>query len=100
MKKQNIDVNENALSALARMSLDDYTDLVVQKIIKQLDTGGAPSFPPYVTRDEAAGILRLGTRTFETLVNEGKVPEPVLGGGSGSKRVWRTDELLNLKRST
>ncbi len=99
MMKQEIDATENALAALARMSLDEYTDLIVQKIIKQLDTGGTPSFPPYVTRDEAAGILRLGTRTFETLVNEGKVPEPVLGGGSGSKRIWRTEDLLNLKRS-
>ena len=99
LKKQETDVAENALTALARMTLDDLLDLVVQKIVKELDAGGTPTLPPYVTTDEAAGILRLGKRTFENLVNEGKVPGPVLGGGSGSKRIWRTEELLNLKRS-
>ncbi len=34
MKKQEIDVAENALTALARMTLDDLLDLVVQKMSK------------------------------------------------------------------
>ena len=44
MMKQEIDATENALATLARMSLDDYTDLIVQKIIKQLDTGNIPQY--------------------------------------------------------
>ena len=97
------DLEESALVALSRMTIDDFSSLVAQKIGQfwsEESSGRSRAQKPYVTVEEAAELLCVSKRTFETLLSQGDVPPPVMGGGSGSKRIWRTEELLNLKRST
>lgn len=58
------------------------------------DRAEAPSViriePLAVDRNLAAGLLCLGTSTFERLVQQGKLPKPRQIGGNAR---WRVDEL-------
>jgi excisionase family DNA binding protein len=51
--------------------------------------------PRYLTRDETAALLRIGTRTVDRLADEGKLTRHHVGGRRG-RTLFREDQVLGL----
>ena len=100
MNMNEISVRENAIAALSGMSIDEFADMVAEKVVsrEKKDTAGHWVQKPYITAKEAAKMLSMSQRRFDELVEQGIIPEPVIGGGQKGKRIWRTEDLLNIGR--
>ena len=95
--------DESALTAMSRLSFDEFVSAVAQKIAPLLEAEKnvvAPQSPNFLTTDEVAERLGVSRRTLNSLVDQGKVPPPVLGGGHGSKRLWNPRDLDTLRSAS
>ena len=98
-----IPYNENALTAMAHMTFNEFADALAQKIAHLLEAERnvvAPQSPNFLTTEEVAERLGVSSRTLSSLVDQGKVPPPVLGGGQGSKRLWNPRDLDTLRSAS
>ena len=52
---------------------------------------------PYLTRGEAATVLRCSTSTVDHYRRTGKLPRAILGGDQGRKVLFLRDDVLKLR---
>jgi len=52
---------------------------------------------PYLTREEAAKVLRCSLSTIDNYRRTGKLPRSKLGGSQGKKILFLRDDVLRLK---
>ena len=102
MRESEFTPQESALAALARMTVDEFAELVAEKFsaaaAHPADTNVCVK--PFLTIEDVAQMLQLGRRKIESLVQEGKLPPPLFGGGSGSRRIWSQEQFKDLLKAS
>ena len=75
----------------------DAIDAKVQGLYEGQRTKDLANGSPYLTRKEAACLLRCSTSTIDNYRREGKLPPARLGGNEGRKVLFLRDDVLKLK---
>lgn len=103
MNQRVFDQSENALTVLSRIPFNELIDCIARRTTQLLETESSAESPLYVnflTAKEVALRLGVSPRKLDSLIDQGKVPPPVLGGGQGSKRLWNPRDLDTLRSAS
>ena len=98
MRESEFAPQESALTALARMTVDEFAELVAEKISAAAGAQADTNFraKPCLTIEDLTQMLQLGKKKIDSLIQEGKLPPPLFGGGSGSRRIWSYEQFKEL----
>ena len=84
-----------ALSVLSEVTyeafVDDIVEQVTERILERLTQ--SEQLDAYLTAQDVAKMLRISPRTLDKRIAEGQLPEPIQGGGRGSKRLWSSSQF-------
>ena len=96
MNTSSFNPSDTALVVLSRITFDELTDLIAQKVVLQFEAhsknvSAQPS--SFLTAKDVAKRLVVSKRTLESQLNQGEAPQPVLGGGT-AQSAFGTHRIL------
>ncbi len=103
MAQSVIHPEESALTAMSRMTFDEFVGAVAERIVPLLEAEkglDAAQSPDFMTAKALAKRLGVSKRKLDSLIEQGEVPPPVLGGGHGSKRLWNPKDIEELRTAS
>ena len=100
MKEPVYTPTESALTALSRMTIDEFADLIAQKVAAGATSSLSSTLKPFLTIEDVADMLHLGKRKIDMMIQDGTIPPPLLGGGSGSRRIWSREQFNDLLQAS
>ncbi len=98
-----VDPDESALTAMSRMTIENFVDVVAERVVSLLEAesgkDGAQS-SDFMTAKAVAKRLGVSKRKLDSMIDLGVVPPPVFGGGHGSKRLWNPKDIEELRSAS
>ena len=83
----------NALAAQSEITLDELIDRIAERVIEKMPAAQPQAQPAMYDQAKVTELTGYSAAQTARMIEKGTFPEQARGGGSGSKKLWRSMDV-------
>lgn len=83
----------NALTAQSEITLDELIDRIAERVIEKMPVAQPRTQLVMYDQTKITELTGYSAAQIARMIEKGTFPEQARGGGSGSKKLWRSEDV-------
>ncbi|BDF78357.1 hypothetical protein [Pyramidobacter piscolens] len=83
----------NALAAQSEITLDELIDRIAERVIEKMPAAQPQTQLTMYDQAKVTELTSYSAAQISRMIEKGVFPEQARGGGSGSKKLWRSTDV-------